>query len=287
MRYWKMQLSPTSSARELLREFRSTHSVCTHRIGAHVWDVIAGGEGEPALVLLPGGGGSAESQFHLIDLLEKHARVLSIGCPVTVTRVGDIVEGLERLLHEYDAAQCFVLGHSLGGIFAQTFAAAHPERVRGLILANTALYSPRRGRLVGAALRSAGYIPRRLVTSYLNARVRRLLADHRDREFWVEYFAHDEFARIGNRGAANRGQCVADSVATVPAKVYEGPTLIIESDNESGFTLAERLAFKRSYPHATLCTFHGAGHLSSITRCDEFVVAVLGFMERSQSLAPE
>ncbi len=281
-----MQSSPTSNARELLREFRATHATRTHAVGAHVWDVIAGGQGEPALVLLPGGGGSAESQFHLIDRFEKHARVLSIGFPVTVTSIGDIVDGLQRVFEKYEIGECFLLGHSLGGVFAQAFASAHPERVRGLILANTAVYSSRRGRFVGAALRSARYIPRRLVQSYLSTRVRRLLANHRDREFWVEYFARDEFGRVGVRGAANRGRCIADSIAAAGTSAYAGPVLIIESDNETGFAPAERIAFKRSYPHASLCTFHGAGHLSSITRCAEFVATVWDFMARLQSPVP-
>jgi pimeloyl-ACP methyl ester carboxylesterase len=281
-----MQSSPTNSARELLREFRATHSVFTRAISGHVWDLIDGGQGEPALVLLPGGGGSAESQFHLISLFEKHVRVLSIGCPATVTSIGEVVQGLARVLDEHEIARCFLLGHSLGGVFAQAFAAAHPERVRGLIFANTAAYSPRRGRFVGAALRSARYLPKRLVASYLNARVRRLLGNHRDREFWVEYFAGDEFGRVGVEGAANRGRCVADSVANAPAKAYAGPVLIIESDNETGFTPAERTAFKRSYPQAALRTFHAAGHLASITRRDEFVAEVLGFLERTQPPVP-
>ncbi len=278
-----MQSSPTSSARELLRQFRATHAVLTHGVGGHLWDIIASGQGEPPLVLLPGGGGSAESQFHLIDRFEKNVRTLSIGCPATITSVGGVVDGLVRLLDQNRAAPCFLLGHSLGGVFAQAFAAAHPERVRGLILANTAAYSARRGRFVGAALRAARYVPKRLIASFLKARVRRLLENHRDREFWVGYFTHDEFARVGAGGAANRGRCIADSIVSAGGRAYAGPVLIIESDNETGFTRAERLTFKRSYPQALLRTFHGAGHLSSITRRDDFVAEVLAFMARSQS----
>lgn len=275
-----MRSSPTSSAADRLRAFRATHAIRTHVIGEHVWDVIAGGASGPAIVLLPGGGGSAESQFHLIERLENHARVYSIGCPATITTVGDVVQGLAQLIEEYEAAPCFLLGHSLGGIFAQAFAAAHPDRVCGLILANTASYSPGHGRFVSAALRSAKYFPRPLVTQFLNARVRRLLRNHGDCEFWVKYFARDEFERLGSRGAGNRGRCVADSITRNRVQPYSGPALIIESDNESGFTPFERATLKRSYPQASLRTFHGAGHLSSITRRDEFADAVLGFADR-------
>jgi pimeloyl-ACP methyl ester carboxylesterase len=281
-----MQSSPTSSVRELLREFRATHSVRTHAAGGHVWDVIDGGLGEPALVLLPAAGGSAESLFPLIDRFEKHARVLSIGCPATLRRVADAVTGIRAILDDAGIQSCYLLGQSLGGIFAQAYASTFQERVEGLILANTANYSTRRARIVRMALSSAQHLPRRAILAMLGARVKRLLDGYPDCDFWLEYFGRDELERLGRRGIANRAACIADSLRHDDDRRYIGRTLIIESDNDTGFTPAERVELRRSYPHASLRTFHGAGHLASITRCDEFAAEVLGFMERSQPPAP-
>jgi pimeloyl-ACP methyl ester carboxylesterase len=281
-----MRSSQTSSARELLREFRGTHASRTHPIGEHVWDVIAGGRGEPPLVLLPAAGGSAESPFQLIDRFEKHARVLSIGCPATLTRVADAVAGIRAILDDAGVQSCYLLGQSLGGIFAQAYASMFPERVEGLILANTARYSTRRARIVRMALSSAQHLPHRAVVAMLGSRLKRLLRGHPDRDFWLEYFGGDEFERMGARGIANRGACIADSAGRDNGPRYVGRTLIIESDNDTGFTPAERRALRESYPQAKVCVFHGAGHLSSITRYGEFVAEVLGFMERSQSPVP-
>ncbi len=267
---------------EELATFRSTHASRAHVVAGHIWDVIASGSGDRTVVLLPGGGGSAESQFPLITALETHARVLSIGCPATLTTVREVIDGIRALLDDYDVSAFFLLGHSLGGIFAQAFAITFPERIEGLMLANVANYSAQRGRMVSTILRSARHLPKSTVVRLLNARGRRLLKGHPDCDFWLEYFTHDELQRAGNEGIANRGACIGDSIAhgsaSLAAQKYRGPTLILESDNETAFTFAERDAFRASYPHATMHSFHGAGHLSSITRHDEFVAAVLGFV---------
>ena len=84
-----------SSAREALAEFRGRHAIRTYAAAGHVWDVIEGGSGERCVVLLPGGGGSAESQFHLIGALEPHMRVVAIGCPATLACVNDALAGID------------------------------------------------------------------------------------------------------------------------------------------------------------------------------------------------
>jgi pimeloyl-ACP methyl ester carboxylesterase len=270
-----------SSAYDELAAFRRSHAIRTHEAAGHVWDVIATGAGDRTIVLLPAAGGSSESQFQLIRGLEPEMRVLSIGCPGTLTTVRQAVDAIRMLLDEYDVSECVLLGQSLGGIFSQAFAMTYPERVQGLILANVANYSVERGAIIRAILKSARHLPKSALITLMRARLKRLLKGHPDREFWVDYFTHDELRRLGNEGIANRGACIGDSIAhraSGAAKRYQGPTLLVESDNDTAFTIAERKAFRASYPHARVHTFHGAGHLSSITRHDEFVSQVLHFV---------
>jgi pimeloyl-ACP methyl ester carboxylesterase len=263
----------------MLRAFRATHTTRMHAVGGHVWDAIESGSGERTVVLLPGGGGSAESQFPLILGLETRASVLSIGCPAGVTTIESVIAGLERLLDEYAVATCFLLGHSLGGVFAEAFAIAHPERLDGLVLANTGRYTPPRAKMVGTVLRAARYLPARAITGFLSSRINRLLHGHPDREFWLDYFTHDELVRVGKEGIVNRGLCIEDAIFHWSgARPYQGPVLIFESDNETGFTPEERLELRSSYPQAVVHTFCGAGHLSSITRTNEFVDEVFRFV---------
>ena len=276
-------LTNNSPLREALRTFRGTHGVQKHVIAGHTWDVIESGSGERTIVLLPGGGTSAESEFPLITALESHARVLSVGCPSTVKTVREAIEGLKMLLDDYNVNACYLLGHSLGGIFAQCFALTFPDRVDGLILANVANYSHRRGKLIKAILRSASYLPKKAVIGLLRARINSLLKGHADRDFWIAYFTEDEMARVGFEGIVNRGACIDDAIehwssAAKPMKPCKGPILILESDNETGFTAAERKAFRDLHAHAEVHTFRGAGHLSNLTRPSEFAEAVLSFV---------
>ena len=277
-----------SPLNEALRAFRQTHKIRTHELAGHTWDVIEAGSGERTIVLLPGGGTSAESEFPLIAALEPHARVLSIGCPSTVRTVREAIDGLKTLLDEYNVQTCVLLGHSLGGIFAQCFTQMFPDRVESLILANVANYSRWRGKLIKAIVSSARYLPRKAVVGLLGARVNSLLKGHADRGFWLAYFTEDELARVGSEGIVNRGACIDDAIehwssATKPMKPWDGPILILESDNETGFTTAERKAFRDHYAHAEVHTLYGAGHLSNLTRTDEFNAAVLDFIGRALS----
>jgi len=270
---------------EALRVFRATHGARRRVIAGHTWDVIEAGSGEHTIVLLPGGGTSAESEFPLIIALEPFARVLSIGCPSTIKTVRETVDGLNSLLDDYKVGGCYLLGHSLGGMFAQCFAITFPDRVDGLMLANVANYSLRRGRMIKAILNSARYLPKKAVIRLLRARINRLLKDHADRDFWLAYFTEDEMARVGCEGIVNRGACINDAIehwscAAKPMKPWKGPVLILESDNETGFTPSERKAFRDLYAHAEVHTFHGAGHLSNLTRPEEFNAAVLDFIGR-------
>ncbi|HET9392534.1 MAG TPA: alpha/beta hydrolase [Candidatus Rubrimentiphilum sp.] len=274
-----------SGLHEMLCAFRQTHTVRTDVIAGHTWDAIECGSGESTVVLLPGGGTSAESEFPLIAALEPHARVLSVGCPSTVRTVREAIDGLKALLDRYGVQTCFLLGHSLGGILAQCFALTFPERVDGLILANVANYSRWRGKLIKAIVSSARYLPRKAVVGLLSARINSLLKGHADREFWLAYFTEGELARVGSEGIVNRGACVDDAIehwssAAKPMKPWDGPILILESDNETGFTSAERKAFRDHYAHAKVHTLYGAGHLSNLTRMEEFNAAVLDFIRR-------
>src|SRR3990170_7280586 len=59
-----------------------------------------------------------------------------------------MAEDAYGLLEELDIRECFVVGHSMGGMVTQHLVLAHPERVRALALVDTAADVP-------AALRKA------------------------------------------------------------------------------------------------------------------------------------
>jgi pimeloyl-ACP methyl ester carboxylesterase len=54
--------------------------------------------------------------------------------------------------------------------------------------------------------------------------------------------------------------------------------LILEPDEETGFTLRERHNFRLLYPDASVHVFAHAGHLSFITHTQEFISVAADFI---------
>jgi len=102
---------------------------------------VVAGRG-PAVVLLHGLGGFAQSWRHTIDALATRATVFALdlpGCgrsakPRTAYRLGYFARALHAFLDALGVGQASLVGHSLGGAVAVTYALTHPTRVERLAL---------------------------------------------------------------------------------------------------------------------------------------------------------
>jgi pimeloyl-ACP methyl ester carboxylesterase len=106
-----------------------------------------GSEETLPLVLLHGIGSGAASWVQQFEALGGARRVLAwdapgYGASTPVTSVSPVAADYARVLADWlDAlriTRCVLVGHSLGAIMAGAFAAAHPERVAGLLLISPA-----------------------------------------------------------------------------------------------------------------------------------------------------
>jgi 3-oxoadipate enol-lactonase len=83
--------------------------------------------------------------------------------PAGPYRLADFVAQLQRLADALDLVQFDVVGFSMGGLVAQGFAVAHPERVHGLVLLNTVYQRSAEERAAIAArvkdVRNGGFAP--------------------------------------------------------------------------------------------------------------------------------
>jgi len=102
---------------------------------------VVAGRG-PAVVLLHGLGGFAQSWRHTIDALAPRATVFALDLPgfgrsakpSTAYRLGYFARALHGFLDAVGVAQASVVGHSLGGSVAVTYALTHPSRVERVAL---------------------------------------------------------------------------------------------------------------------------------------------------------
>ena len=267
--------------------FRNSHAVVHRLVAGNDWSYIAAGSGDQTVVILPGGGGcdatGAESMFPIVAGLEPHCRVIAIGYPSTATKAHELVDGLRAILDDCGVRRAVLLGHSLGGFVAQTFAQKYPERVDALIIANCAAYTPARMRLFRIMLPIMARLPHWVLAGFIRSAFKRLLKDDSDREFWLQYVNQSEMMNRHSPGLRNQVLCMLDflrQAATAPAKAggWTGRVLILESDQETGFTPKERKNFRLLYPGATVHVFRQAGHLSWATHTGEFVGTVADFL---------
>jgi pimeloyl-ACP methyl ester carboxylesterase len=103
--------------------------------------------GELPVVLLHGIGSGAASWVQQFEALGASRRVLAWDAPgygastpvaAASPRAMDYAEILSGWLDALDIERCVLVGHSLGAIMAGAFAAAHPQRVAGLLLLSPA-----------------------------------------------------------------------------------------------------------------------------------------------------
>jgi pimeloyl-ACP methyl ester carboxylesterase len=96
----------------------------------------------PAVVLLHGLGGFAQSWRHTIDALASRATVFALDLPGfgrsakprTIYRLGYFARALHGFLDAMGVGQASLVGHSLGGSVAVTYALTHPVRVERVAL---------------------------------------------------------------------------------------------------------------------------------------------------------
>jgi pimeloyl-ACP methyl ester carboxylesterase len=192
---------------------------------------------------------------------------------------------LDALLDALDVEDPILCGLSIGGCIAQAYAARHPDRVRGLILADTfaGRPAPLSARLLFATLRTFAVLDR-----------------------FVRYPTLNRFQlRVGNRlspgvgGDADRIQAVIETGPTIPhdefAKVARGmarfpdadidlsrvtaPTLLMYGEHLPRVMreMHPRIAGRLTNAEVTVREVPDAGHASNLDNPDFFTEAVRAF----------
>ena len=115
--------------------------------GARLWCELHGPDDAPAVVILHGGPGVGDCRDHVRDLgpladefrlLFYDARGSGRSADVPPYTHDQWVADLDELTRTLGIETFALLGHSYGGIVAQEYAISHPERLRQLILVDTA-----------------------------------------------------------------------------------------------------------------------------------------------------
>jgi pimeloyl-ACP methyl ester carboxylesterase len=270
-------VGPSSRLVLLLEKFRAAHSPRTLNLDGDRWEYITAGGTETTLVILPGAGGSAEIMFEIVSALEPRFRVVSIGYPSSVSTAEKLILGVRAILDANGVEQVFFIGHSLGGLLAQGLTIRHPERVRGMVLADTGFY---RGPRAWIMTRAPAYLVTRLAKAQMNRSTRNAEAH----EFWLEYFSETLSEPEQAMRQRHQAACLTDLLLFLRQHpidpnldwVRSMPVLAITPEGDR----SEQKHLRALYPTSTVHEFpRDAGHASFIVRPQEFSDAIASFVE--------
>jgi pimeloyl-ACP methyl ester carboxylesterase len=196
--------------------------------------------------------------------------------PARAWGVDEYASWVLALLDRLGIERTHVVGHSNGGRVAIALAAAHPDRVGGLVLADSAGIPPRRGlrhqwrvrtfKLLRAASRWQ-WLPPRLRDSAGRRAAKRGSSDYR----------------------AASGTLRASMVRLVNADLrpqlarLKAPTLLIWGEHDQETPLTDAHTMERLIPDSGLVVFEGCGHFAYAEQPDRFCRIVDVFL-RGQEL---
>ena len=200
---------------------------------------------------------------------------------------------LHALLAALDLGPVVVCGLSMGGCVAQVYAAEHPERVAGVVLADTFTATPLsvRGRLLFANLRVLAALDRvvryptlnRLQTRVGNRLAPGVAGDGVTTQHLIEAaptMLHAEFAKV------------ARSVAGFPASGFDAgriraPVLVLHGEHvpRTLREMHEHLAGAVTGADTELAVVPGAGHASNVDSPEAFTLELRGFARRAFAVA--
>ncbi len=259
--------------------------------GWHLRVRDSGPRDAPAVILLHGFGASLDTWDAWSQVLGQRHRVIRFDLPGSGLSAPDpandytdarSVALLIALMDHFGLARASIVGHSIGGRIAWTFAALHPERVDRLVLvAPDGFASPGfeygKAPAVPAMLQAMRFVlPKavlrmNLVPAYANPDV---LTDA------VTTRYHDLMLAPGARAAMLARMQQTVLVDPVPLlKRIRAPTLLIWGERDAMIPFANSADYLAAIPNVARVAIANAGHVVQEEAADASVKAAVDFLD--------
>ena len=269
--------------RQRLEAFRRTHPYREVQVAGRRWRYVVGGQGERALLLLPGSL-VPELFFIPIEALERDSRVI-VPAYAAVPTMAELVAGVAAILDAEGIKRVDVIGSSFGGYVAQCLVRAHPARVNRLILAETSVrhfvsWAPSISLLAGL-LR---VLPARLVRFFMWRLWSTLFTPpSSQRTFWRELMQQILTRQLTKANFVSEAEVIADFAAhshfrSGDLAAWPGKILILESEHDEAYRPANRAKTHAVYPQAQVHTIRNATHSAIVTHTQEYIRTMREFL---------
>jgi pimeloyl-ACP methyl ester carboxylesterase len=261
-----------------LQEFNHLAPLRAVEIGGVRWRYRALGAG-PGVLILPGAIGDGELSFHLMMHLAQRHRVIAPSYPPVPTMRG-LTDALAGLLDHEGIAVADLIGGSYGGLVAQVLARTHRSRVRSLVLSHTGVPRLARARTNERVIHLLRVLPMPVVR-WLLRRIVGVVVRHTGeaRAMWLALSLKAVNAVTREDVVATYQRSVdLDRHYSFKSQEVSVPILVIASTNDR--VAREQVPLLRElYPGATLKSFEGTGHATSMAQPEEFAAVVADFLD--------
>ncbi|MFC8350999.1 alpha/beta fold hydrolase [Streptomyces sp. NPDC057280] len=235
------------------------------------------GEGVP-LVFVHGWTADRHRWDHQLAHFAKKRRVVRLdlrghgdSSGAGVRTIAELADDVLALLDHLGVERCVLVGHSMGGMIAQTITLAHPERVERLVLVNSIgrmTYSRGRGLLMGFST----LVPFKL---FVAANIQRAFAPGYPRDeirAYVKASANTPREVVMTLYGAMRAFDVLDRAGEISV-----PTLMVHGYHDIQLPVRQMLRMAKAYPDAEVRIID-AGHELPVEKPEELTRALDRFV---------
>lgn len=247
---------------------------------------LNGPEGAPVLVLVNSLGTDARIWDDFIALMADRYRILSYDkrghgisdAPKGAYSLDDHLNDLTGLLDHLGIAKIGLIGVSVGGLIAQGFALAHPDRLDALVLCDTA---PKLGDAAAwndriAAVREFGMeaLSQSIMERWFSAAL--FKNDPDALAGWRNLFVHSDPEGYCGTCATLRDTDLTDRVGDI-----KGPVLVVCGSEDLSTPPDLVRAGAARIPGARFELIAGAGHIPSIEQPEKLASLVTGYLKEA------
>lgn len=254
-----------------LADFREVYPLETVYVGGVEWNYVSLGNGPETILFLHGMTGAYDIWWQQMEVLKGEYRVISVTYPA-VAGLGEMDEGVLRILEEEGVDHFYLTGSSLGGYIAQYLASRHPNIIRGVVLANT--FPPNdiiaeNNKLIGAIL---PYLPEWLVMNVLSGSMQeRVYPASGYSELVLAFGLEQTRGRMSKAQTVGRFHCLVEPFEAPDLAMLGIPVMIIEASNDPLVESILREQLKVAYPNAEVITLNN-GHFPYLSMPGEYTI---------------
>jgi pimeloyl-ACP methyl ester carboxylesterase len=195
-----------------------------------------------------------------------------------VTRFEEFAEDIEALLDRERVETCVIAGLSMGGQIAMDCYRRFPDRVRGLVLADTfpAAETPEGVRTRHAM---ADRLLREGMRGYADEVLEKMVAPYADARVKAHVHRMMTGTAPASAAAALRARAARPDYRDLLTRVSV-PALVVVGEDDEYTPVREAEAMHAALPDSTLCVIEGTAHMPNLERPKEFDEALRRFLAR-------